>query len=88
MYVKVKNNMYVLDVCMHACMNEWIYFCSEKAVEDDTTSKSLASAPKTILTGDELPDIQTLDLLFKPTMGQVNMLALPENLPLDFIASK
>eukprot|EP01035_Chromulina_nebulosa_P037882 gene37882-51149_t len=48
---------------------------------------SHGSAPMTIMTGDELPDIQTLDLLFKPTMGQVNMLALPENLPLDFIAS-
>jgi hypothetical protein len=42
----------------------------------------------TILSGEALPEIQGLDLLFKPQLGEVSSLALPENLPLDFIASK
>ena len=58
-----------------------------KTVEEDT-GKVLASAPTTILSGDALPDIQVLDLLYKPSMGEMTNLALPENLPLDFIASK
>lgn len=58
-----------------------------KAIEEDT-GKVLASAPTTILSGDALPDIQALDLLYKPSMGEMSNLALPENLPLDFIASK
>ncbi len=51
-------------------------------------SKGLESAPMTILAGDDLPDIQGLDLMFKPSMGEMASLALPDNLPLDFIASK
>jgi hypothetical protein len=35
-----------------------------------------------------LPDVTSLDLLFRPTMGTMSSLALPENLPLDFIASE
>lgn len=56
------------------------------AQEED--NKALAQAPSTILSGDALPDIGGLDLLFKPSMGEMSSLALPENLPLDFIASK
>ena len=41
-----------------------------------------------MLDGASLPDIQGLDLTYKPEMGTMNSLALPENLPLDFIASK
>jgi hypothetical protein len=51
-------------------------------------AKGLESAPMTILSGDALPDIQGLDLMFKPSMGEMASLALPDNLPLDFIASK
>lgn len=40
------------------------------------------------MSGDALPDIQALDLMFKPEMGEMSSLALPENLPLDFIASE
>ena len=50
--------------------------------------KGLESAPMTILSGDALPDVQALDLMFKPSMGEMASLALPDNLPLDFIASK
>jgi hypothetical protein len=42
----------------------------------------------TIISGDALPDIQGLDLMFKPSMGEMSSIALPDNLPLDFIASK
>lgn len=59
----------------------------EKTTKDET-NKQLASAPATLLSGDALPDIQGLDLTFKPSMGEMSNLALPENLPLDFIASK
>lgn len=59
----------------------------EKKAEEEV-SKALASAPSTLLNGDALPDIQALDLLFKPSMGEMSNLALPENLPLDFIASE
>uniref|UniRef100_A0A7S3MFW6 WASH1 WAHD domain-containing protein n=1 Tax=Spumella elongata TaxID=89044 RepID=A0A7S3MFW6_9STRA len=55
------------------------------AQEED--NKALAQAPSTILSGDALPDIGGLDLLFKPSMGEMSSLALPENLPLDFIAN-
>lgn len=58
----------------------------EKAMKDEA-SKQLASAPATLVSGDALPDIQGLDLTFKPTMGEMSSLALPENLPLDFLAS-
>lgn len=60
----------------------------EKQVGDDDAGKQLANAPSTILSGDALPDIEGLDLTFKPSMGEMSQLALPENLPLDFIASK
>jgi hypothetical protein len=59
----------------------------EKAAKEEAT-KQLASAPVTLVSGDALPDIAGLDLTFKPTMGEMTSLALPENLPLDFIASK
>lgn len=58
----------------------------EKIMKDEA-SKQLASAPATLVSGDALPDIAGLDLTFKPTMGEMSSLALPENLPLDFIAS-
>lgn len=58
----------------------------ERALEEEALAK-LASAPKTILDGGGLQDIQALDLLFKPEMGEMSNLALPENLPLDFIAN-
>lgn len=60
----------------------------EKAAGEDIAGKQLASAPTTILSGDALPDIEGLDLTYKPSMGEMSTLALPENLPLDFIASK
>ena len=59
----------------------------EKTTEEET-GKTLASAPSTLLSGAALPDIEGLDLTFKPSMGEMSSLALPENLPLDFIASK
>ena len=36
--------------------------------------------------GDVLPDITALDLTFRPQMGEMASLALPSNLPLDFLA--
>jgi hypothetical protein len=51
-------------------------------------AKGLESAPTTIMSGDALPDIQAPNLLFKPAMGEMGNIALPDNLPLDFIASK
>lgn len=59
----------------------------EKTKSEEKT-KGLESAPMTILAGDALPDVQALDLMFKPAMGEMASLALPDNLPLDFIASK
>ncbi len=56
------------------------------AKDDVTIMKGLASAPATMLNGDLLPDIHGLDLTFKPEMGQMASLALPSNLPLDFLA--
>mmetsp|Transcript_27168 Transcript_27168/g.45511 ORF Transcript_27168/g.45511 Transcript_27168/m.45511 type:complete len:409 (-) Transcript_27168:1184-2410(-) len=59
----------------------------EKSVADeDKTAKALASAPTTMLSGEALPDIEGLDLTFKPSLGEMSSLALPANLPLDFIA--
>ena len=50
-------------------------------------AKALASAPKSMLGGDALPDVgPNLDLTFKPEMGEMASLALPSNLPLDFLA--
>jgi hypothetical protein len=48
--------------------------------------KTLANAPKTLVAGDALPDIDALDLTFKPELGDMASLALPTNLPLDFLA--
>ena len=36
--------------------------------------------------GEALPDIGALDLTYRPQMGEVTSLALPSNLPLDFLA--
>ena len=55
---------------------------------NNNNKNAIASAPSTLLSGDLLPDIEALDLLYKPSMGEMSSLALPENLPLDFIASK
>ena len=54
--------------------------------EDIAVAKGLASAPATMTNGDLLPDIQGIDLTFKPEMGQMADLQLPSNLPLDFLA--
>ena len=54
--------------------------------EDIAVTKGLASAPATMMNGDLLPDIQGIDLTFKPEMGQMADLQLPSNLPLDFLA--
>lgn len=59
----------------------------EKKAEEEV-AKGLASAPMTLLSGEGLPDIQALDLTFKPSIGEMTSLALPANLPLDFVASK
>lgn len=75
--------LYHFIVCVSLCLS----FCREKTTEDEI-QKNLAAAPSTLVSGDALPDIQALDLLFKPSMGEMSSLALPENLPLDFIASK
>lgn len=55
-------------------------------LDDEVSKKALASAPMTILSGDALPDIEALDLNFKPIMEEMSTLMLPANLPLDFIA--
>ena len=36
--------------------------------------------------GEALPDINALDLTYRPQMGEMASLALPSNLPLDFLA--
>ena len=74
---------------MCSLFNTMLYFAfyREKNAEEET-GKTLASAPSTLLSGAALPDIEGLDLTFKPSMGEMSSLALPENLPLDFIASK
>jgi hypothetical protein len=51
-------------------------------------SKPLASAPASLLLGVMQPDLVALDLTFKPTRGTVAALALPTNLPLDFVAGE
>jgi len=56
-----------------------------KAV-DDVTKRSLASAPVSMINGDALPDIDALDLTYKPAMNEISSLDLPANLPLDFLA--
>lgn len=59
---------------------------SRTKTSEKETGKQLASAPSTLLSGDALPDIAALDLTFKPEMGEMTALALPSNLPLDFLA--
>ena len=49
-------------------------------------ARALAQAPATLVMGDSLPDIEGLDLTYKPQMGELSALALPSNLPLDFLA--
>jgi hypothetical protein len=58
-----------------------------KEVEEEM-NKVLASAPKTLISGDALPDIAALDLTFRPEMGVHATLELPSNLPLDFLAGE
>ena len=77
----------VVPSLLFAILVIFVGVCREKTTEDEI-QKALASAPSTLISGDALPDIQALDLLFKPSMGEMSALALPENLPLDFIASK
>ena len=57
----------------------------EKEAESDGKG-GLASAPSTLVSGDSLADAVGLDLTFKPQMGEMASLALPSNLPLDFLA--
>lgn len=54
---------------------------------EEAVAKGLAAAPTSILSGDALPDIEGLDLNFKPQMGTMSSLSLPDNLPLDFVAT-
>jgi len=56
----------------------------EKQAEAD--GKGIALAPQTMINGDILPDIDQVDLNFRPEMGDINNFALPDNLPLDFLA--
>ena len=56
-----------------------------KIVEESDKAK-IASAPSSLLSGEALPDINALDLTFKPQLGELASLALPTNLPLDFVA--
>jgi hypothetical protein len=53
---------------------------------DEISKSKIASAPSTLLSGDVLPDINQLDLSFKPQLGEMATLSLPSNLPLDFVA--
>jgi hypothetical protein len=64
-------------------------FMSTGKQKDDeiAAAKGLAAAPTSILSGDALPDIEGLDLNFKPQMGVMSNLSLPDNLPLDFVAT-
>lgn len=55
-----------------------------KTTEDD--SKQAMPASASLLTSDMLPDIEALDLTFKPAMQEISSLQLPANLPLDFLA--
>jgi len=57
------------------------------AEEGPGTKVQLASAPTSLLSRDALADLSGLDLTFKPSLGEVSALALPANLPLDFVAT-
>jgi WAS protein family homolog 1 len=52
----------------------------------ETETNGLAAAPNSLVVGDVLPDIEGLDFTFKPEMGEMEQLSLPDNLPLDFVA--
>ena len=54
--------------------------------ESKEETNALGEAPKTLVDGDTLPDIVDMDLSYKPVMGEISSLALPTNLPLDFVA--
>lgn len=58
----------------------------KKAADDADSKNNLASAPKTLIDGDALPDVDAMDLNFRPDTGDINAFALPDNLPLNFIA--
>ena len=73
---------------MCTCCTYCCYVPYREKLQTEDIVKQLASAPSTILSGAALPDIEGLDLMFKPSMGEMSSLALPENLPLDFIASE
>lgn len=64
--------------------------CTRPRASDEhlLESKPLASAPASLLLGVVQPDLIALDLTFKPTRGTVAALALPANLPLDFVAGE
>ncbi len=61
---------------------------SRTKTEEGSDAKALAQAPTTLVSGEALPDILALDLTYKPQMGEMAALALPSNLPLDFLAGK
>jgi hypothetical protein len=48
--------------------------------------KALASAPASLVLAARQPDLNALDLTYKPSQGVVAALALPRNLPLNFVA--
>ena len=50
--------------------------------------KALASAPASLVLGSRQPDLNALDLTYKPSQGVVTALALPRNLPLNFVAGE
>lgn len=54
--------------------------------EDESNVAGLHAAPSTLISGESLPDINALDLTYRPQMGEMASLALPSNLPLDFLA--
>lgn len=54
--------------------------------EDTVTKDGIHAAPSTLVSGEVLPDINALDLTYRPQMGEMASLALPSNLPLDFLA--
>ena len=53
---------------------------------EEEAKKDLHSAPESLMTGLQLPDIAQIDYEFKPELGQMNNLDLPTNLPLPDIA--
>eukprot|EP00519_Triparma_laevis_P001869 CAMPEP_0182516964 /NCGR_PEP_ID=MMETSP1321-20130603/41332_1 /TAXON_ID=91990 /ORGANISM="Bolidomonas sp., Strain RCC1657" /LENGTH=292 /DNA_ID=CAMNT_0024724637 /DNA_START=118 /DNA_END=993 /DNA_ORIENTATION=- len=49
--------------------------------------KDLHVAPTTLVDGDLLPDVAAIDLMFKPELGEMQGLALPDNLALPNLAN-